>query len=123
MFLSKATVFVASLSFNSALALLPGVWQAGKPQGFPPIESDFDGPVLSKSGETLPPYNTTYYFDQLVDHSDPVKGTFKQRYWFNYEFYETGGPILIVTPGEGNAECPCLFHVYGRKRSLTCEFS
>lgn len=27
-------------------------------------------------------------FDQLLDHSDPGKGTFKQRYWWNAEFFE-----------------------------------
>lgn len=27
-------------------------------------------------------------FDQLLDHSDPEKGTFKQRYWWNAEFFE-----------------------------------
>ena len=42
------------------------------------------------SNELLDSYKTTYYFDQLIDHSDPSKGTFKQRYWHNYEFYETG---------------------------------
>ena len=48
------------------------------------------GPVTSRNGTVLPPYNTTYYFDQLVDHNNPSKGTFKQRYWHTYEFYETG---------------------------------
>lgn len=28
-----------------------------------------------------PRLNKTYYFDQLIDHDDPSKGTFKQRYW------------------------------------------
>ncbi|PBK68054.1 hypothetical protein ARMSODRAFT_976325 [Armillaria solidipes] len=35
-----------------------------------------------------------YYFDQLIDHDDPSKGTFKQRYWHNAEFYKEGGPIM-----------------------------
>lgn len=30
------------------------------------------------------------YFDQLLDHDDPSKGTFKQRYWWNAEFFEEG---------------------------------
>jgi hypothetical protein len=78
-------------------------------------------PVVSRNGTVLPPYNTTYYFDQLIDHNDPSKGTFKQRFWHTYEFYEpgmflpsvstgirdiamTGGPIIFMTPGEGNAD-------------------
>lgn len=62
------------------------------------------GPVTSRNGTTLPPYNTTYYFNQLIDHNDPSKGTFQQRYWHTYEFYESGGPIILMTPGETNAD-------------------
>ena len=29
-------------------------------------------------------------FDQLIDHSDPSLGTFKQRYWLNANYYEAG---------------------------------
>ncbi|KAG6896631.1 hypothetical protein C0992_007037 [Termitomyces sp. T32_za158] len=60
--------------------------------------------VASKNGTELPPYDTVYYFDQLVDHNNPSLGTFKQRYWHTYEFYEPGGPIILMTPGEGNAD-------------------
>ncbi|RPD60565.1 peptidase S28 [Lentinus tigrinus ALCF2SS1-7] len=68
-----------------------------------PIISPPEGPVTSKNGTHLPPYNTTYYFDQLIDHNTPSLGTFKQRYWHTYQFYEPGGPILLTTPGETNA--------------------
>ncbi|TFK90871.1 peptidase S28 [Polyporus arcularius HHB13444] len=61
------------------------------------------GPVTSRNGTQLPPYNTTYYFDQLIDHSNPSLGTFKQRFWHTAEFYEKGGPIILMTPGEANA--------------------
>ncbi|KNZ77238.1 Putative serine protease K12H4.7 [Termitomyces sp. J132] len=62
-------------------------------------------PVVSRSGIVLPPYNTVYYFDQLIDHNNPSMGTFKQRYWHTYEFYEpVGGPIILMTPGESNAD-------------------
>lgn len=56
--------------------------------GAPTVEES--GPVTSRNGTTLPPYNTTYYFEQLIDHNNPSKGTFKQRYWHTYEFYERG---------------------------------
>ncbi|KAJ8081297.1 hypothetical protein PM082_007132 [Marasmius tenuissimus] len=63
------------------------------------------GRVFKRStGEEIPPYNTVYYFDQLVDHNDPSLGTFKQRYWHTAEFYEPAGPIILNTPGENNAE-------------------
>lgn len=62
------------------------------------------GPLLDQSGNALPPIDTVYLFDQLIDHSDPSKGTFKQRYWHTWEWYKPGGPIIITTPGEGNAD-------------------
>lgn len=42
------------------------------------------------TGATLPPLNTTYFFDQLIDHTNPRLGTFKQRYWTTWNFYEKG---------------------------------
>lgn len=42
-------------------------------------------------------------FDQLLDHSDPEKGTFKQRYWWNAEFFEEDGPVFLFSPGESDA--------------------
>lgn len=47
-------------------------------------------PVTSCNGSILPPYDTVYCFDQLIDHSNPTLGTFKQRFWHTYEFYEQG---------------------------------
>ncbi|KAJ7124302.1 serine carboxypeptidase S28-domain-containing protein, partial [Mycena epipterygia] len=55
------------------------------------------------NGTALPPLNTTYYFQQLVDHTNPSLGTFTQRYWHTYEMYKPGGPIILFTPGEANA--------------------
>ncbi|KAI0333427.1 peptidase S28 [Cubamyces sp. BRFM 1775] len=56
------------------------------------------------SGAKLPPLNTTYYFDQLIDHNNPSLGTFKQRYYFGHHYYEPGGPILLMNVGEQNAD-------------------
>lgn len=43
-------------------------------------------------------------FDQLLDHSDPSKGTFKQRFWWNDEFYKgPGSPVFLFNSGESNA--------------------
>lgn len=49
-----------------------------------------DAPVVSRNGTQLPSYSQTYYFNQLIDHNNPGLGTFKQRYWHTYEFYEPG---------------------------------
>lgn len=45
------------------------------------------------SGTALPPLDTWYYFDQLIDHSNPSLGTFSQRYYFTSQYYVPGGPI------------------------------
>lgn len=45
------------------------------------------------------------YFDQLLDHKDPSKGTFKQRYYWNSVHWKgPGAPVLLMTPGEQSAE-------------------
>ena len=62
------------------------------------------GPVTDVNGNEIPPYDTVYHFDQLIDHRDPSKGTFKTRYWATWEHYKPGGPIILMTPGEGNAD-------------------
>ncbi|KAF6762003.1 serine carboxypeptidase S28-domain-containing protein [Ephemerocybe angulata] len=56
-------------------------------------------PVMASDGTELPDYNTVYYFDQLIDHNRPSLGTFKQRYWHTWEYYQPGGPIVLSTPG------------------------
>ncbi|KAF6822455.1 extracellular serine carboxypeptidase 1 [Colletotrichum plurivorum] len=43
-------------------------------------------------------------FNQLLDHTDPSKGTFKQRYWYNAEHWGGPGyPIFMINGGEGDA--------------------
>ncbi|ORY61639.1 peptidase S28 [Pseudomassariella vexata] len=44
-------------------------------------------------------------FDQLLDHSDPSKGTFEQRYWYGSKFWNgTGSPIVLTCPGEQSGD-------------------
>lgn len=48
-----------------------------------------DRPVTpGPNGTSLPPLGTVYQFEQRIDHNDTGRGTFKQRYWANWEFYE-----------------------------------
>ena len=63
----------------------------------PPPESTGTLAVVSPNGTILPHFNTTYYFDQLIDHNNPSLGTFKQRYWHTAEFYKPGKPLHILT--------------------------
>ncbi|KAI0025555.1 peptidase S28 [Xylariomycetidae sp. FL0641] len=54
-------------------------------------------------------------FEQLLDHNDPSKGTFSQRFWWNAEFYEEDGPIFLFNPGENSASG---FEGYTTNRTL-----
>ncbi len=57
----------------------------------PHTENPLEGlPVVSRNGTKLPDYTHVYYFNQLIDHNNPSLGTFKQRYYHTYEFYEPG---------------------------------
>ncbi|THH02165.1 hypothetical protein EW026_g651 [Hermanssonia centrifuga] len=73
-----------------------------RPPTVPVITAD-DLLVTDITGAALPPLNTTYIFEQLIDHTNPSLGTFQQRYWTTWQWYETGGPIILFTPGEANA--------------------
>ena len=47
----------------------------------------------------------TGYFDQLLDHSNPSLGTFKQRYFFDDTLWTgDGAPIVLTSPGEQEAD-------------------
>ncbi|RAK80281.1 putative serine peptidase [Aspergillus fijiensis CBS 313.89] len=44
-------------------------------------------------------------FEQLIDHSDPSKGTFSQRYWYSAQYWGgPGSPVVLFTPGEVSAD-------------------
>ncbi|TFY82708.1 hypothetical protein EWM64_g1304 [Hericium alpestre] len=80
-------------------------WQHGASTGRQTFQASAQEPRQhARTGATLPPLNTTYYFDQLIDHDNLKLGTFKQRYWHTWEYYEPGGAIVLFTPGEINAD-------------------
>ncbi|OSX65769.1 hypothetical protein POSPLADRAFT_1132286 [Postia placenta MAD-698-R-SB12] len=56
-----------------------------RPPVVPKILFSSTEPVTDHNGAEIPPYNT-------------------QRYWHTWEFYEPGGPIILTTPGEENAD-------------------
>jgi hypothetical protein len=112
-------------SLPSALARL----QSGSRPLMPPLPlTEDEKHPRTINGERgimlMPALNTTYYFQQRVDHNDASKGTFTQRYWVDAEWYHTGtsplvmsavpgfikaapnqgGPIVLATPGESDAE-------------------
>ncbi|KAI0368439.1 peptidase S28 [Pilatotrama ljubarskyi] len=74
-----------------------------RPGGIRLVDKVSDDVWHRTNGTKLPSPDTVYYFDQLIDHDDPSLGTFKQRYWFGYQYYEPGGPIILMNPGEQDA--------------------
>jgi len=67
-------------------------------------------PVTDVSRKEILPYDTVQYFDQLIDHDDPSKGTFKVRYLTTWEYYNPGGPIILIMPCEVNGDGTSPFH-------------
>lgn len=126
--LGFSTVALSLASLTVAAARLQDGRMHGnmmRPAAVPMVTApSADIPVTSRNGTVLPPYTTVYTFDQLIDHNNPSLGTFKQRFWHTWEFYEAGaailllmgsllhpnvsrtigGPIIIMTPGEANAD-------------------
>jgi hypothetical protein len=64
----------------------------------PPVEEADEFPVASASSDV----NVTgsSFFTQLLDHDDPSKGTFQQKFWWNAEYWAgPGSPVVFFTPG------------------------
>ena len=88
------------MRFGVFSALAGAALAAHKP--FNPMSHGFhaDAAVAGVDNTTLG-FGKLEYFDQLIDHSNPSLGTFKQRYWWNADHY--GGPhspISLSSPGE-----------------------
>lgn len=91
--LSIAVVELLLAACASAIFPPTGGMQIG------PIDEDteLDGTVNGTNG-----WGT---FDQLLEHSNPSLGTFKQRYWYGTEYWKgPGSPIVLVDPGEQAAD-------------------
>jgi hypothetical protein len=68
--LLRLSLVAAALSLVSALP-------DGRPHAnffpkptIPIVPVEHDGPVTSRNGTILPPYNTTFFFQQLIDHNN-----------------------------------------------------
>ena len=57
----------------------------------PSIDVAIDDPTVSHTGSA--------FFQQLLDHDDPSKGTFQQKFWWNSEWWEgPGSPVSELWP-------------------------
>ncbi|RDL39517.1 putative serine protease K12H4.7 [Venustampulla echinocandica] len=64
----------------------------------PPLEPEDPGmvTVIAQSDSV-----GTGFFQQQLDHKDPSKGTFRQKFWWNMEYWAgPGSPVVLFTPGE-----------------------
>lgn len=82
------TLLAVLLSISFADAVIPNAFLRGRPR-LPRITVP-ERSVTSPNGTVLPSLKTVYYFEQLIDHNNPSLGTFQQRYWMDWEFYEDG---------------------------------
>lgn len=91
----RTALLIAALSVCGSVTALSK--RSGRETRLPllapvPVESPNYTPT-DPAGNDLPPFDTFYYFDQLIDHEDPSLGTFEQRYYFTAQYYQKGGPI------------------------------
>ncbi|CAK5268823.1 unnamed protein product [Mycena citricolor] len=87
-----ATALVSLASLTAAMPRIPAMPKQPAIQWQP----EADGPH-ARAGLV------EYFFDQLLDHTNPSLGTFKQRYWFSEKYYKPGGPIILFNAGEEDA--------------------
>ncbi|KAI9209079.1 peptidase S28 [Polychytrium aggregatum] len=57
--------------------------------------------ILGTGGESVLGGPTPYWIDQPLDHFSPKSnGTFRQKYFFNDQYYKPGGPVWLFVGGE-----------------------
>ncbi|RFU32281.1 hypothetical protein B7463_g4069, partial [Scytalidium lignicola] len=68
----------------------------------PPVDTDNNFPLAATAAVNI---TGSAFFTQLLDHDDPSKGTFQQKFWWSSEFWAgPGSPVVLFTPGEVAAE-------------------
>lgn len=92
----------AELAALELLLLYSGGASARRHQAGMSIGPVDPGTVVDGTNGTTNGWGT---FDQLLDHNDPNKGTFSQRFWYGTQFWKgPGSPIILVNPGEQAAD-------------------
>ncbi|KAG8883709.1 hypothetical protein FRB97_006020 [Tulasnella sp. 331] len=77
----------------------------GRQSGVVPQPRTSSSSSLAPAKSKLPPEATDLFFDQLLDHTNPSAGTFKQRYFFSKgNWTGAGAPIVLSNPGEQSAD-------------------
>ncbi|KAK3998136.1 hypothetical protein QBC44DRAFT_228326 [Cladorrhinum sp. PSN332] len=74
-------------------------------QTFKPDTDHLDHATIQDLNKRGLAFNGWGTFEQLIDHSNPSLGTFKQRYWYGTEFWNgPWSPIYLINLGEQTAE-------------------
>jgi hypothetical protein len=70
----------------------------------PPLDiadTEFASKLIQRSDTSSSATMGNGTFQQLLDHSDPSKGTFSQAFWWSTEYWHgPGSPVIFFTPGE-----------------------
>lgn len=60
----------------------------------PPVEEEDSFPITTAAATNI---TGNAFFTQLLDHDDPSKGTFQQKFWWNAQWWEgPGSPVSIL---------------------------
>lgn len=95
---SSAAALAALLSGAAALDTLPVHARGGK------LWADMQArAAAAHAAAGFTPNTTAAYFDQLIFHDDPSKGTFKQKYYMDSSSWDGKGPLFVYISGEGPA--------------------
>lgn len=89
-------------SIVSAVAALASVVSANQflqlGRLIPPVEEADEFPVSSSSIGNI---TGSAFFTQILDHDDPSKGTFQQKFWWNAEYW-AGPGSSVGSDGSSN---------------------
>lgn len=96
----KSLIVVMKWSIVSAVSLLVAAVAAEHPflrrgRLVPPVEAEDEFPIsINAAAKTT----GSAFFTQLLDHNNPSKGTFQQKFWWNSEHWAgPGSPVRTYT--------------------------
>lgn len=97
-----ALMAAATVNAVTPLDFIPSRYEGGLIHKLA-VEEQTDHANFLKSVVGHTPNITNNFFEQYIDHTDKSKGTFKQRYFVDYSFWDGKGPICLYISGENVA--------------------
>ena len=100
-----ALMAAATVNAVTPLDFIPSRYQGGAIYKKAVEETSERAAVLkAATGHTHTRNTTDNFFDQYVDHKDKTRGTFKQRYFVDYSYWNGTGPVCLYISGENIAK-------------------